>query len=254
MKGFGVFLAKELWEIRRTWRIWVIPGLTIFFAISGPFIALVTPALVESLAGSQPGIVIKVPDPTARDAFGQFLKNLSQIVIIALIITGAGTVSGERSSGTAILVLTKPLSRAAFVVAKVVSQQILLIGSTIVGVVVTVGVTAALFDNLPVGDLIVATAIWLAFALLFAGVMVLCSVLFQARGAAAGAGLGVLFALLILSAWEPIARWTFAGLPGSSAAALAGHWPVVWWPLVTGAVALVAVVAAAAGIFARKEI
>jgi ABC-2 type transport system permease protein len=254
MKGFTVFLAKELWEIRRTWRIWVIPGLTIFFAISGPFIALLTPALVESLAGSQPGIVIQVPDPTARDAFGQFLKNLSQIIMIALVITGAGSVSGERSAGTAILVLTKPLSRAAFILAKVVSQQMLLVGSTIVGVLVTVGVTAALFDQLPVGALIAATAIWLAFALFFAGVMVLCSVLFQARGAAAGAGLGFLFVVLILSAWEPVSRWTFAGLPGASAGALGGRPVFVVWPLVTALVALVAAVAAAVGIFAKKEI
>jgi len=254
MKGFGVFLAKELWEIRRTWRIWVIPGLTIFFAITGPFIALLTPALVESLAGSQPGMVIKVPDPTARDAFGQFLKNLSQVVMIALVITGAGTVSGERSSGTAILVLTKPVSRAAFVVAKVVSQQILLVGSTILGVIVTVAVTAALFDQLPVRDLVAASAIWLAFALLFAGIMVLFSVLFQARGAAAGAGIGTLFVVLILSAWEPVSRWTFAGLPGASAAALGARPVFVVWPLVTALVALVAAVAAAVGIFAKKEI
>lgn len=254
MTGFGVFLGKELLEIRRTWRIWVIPGLAIFFAITGPIIALLTPALMKSLAGSQPGVVITVPDPTARDAFGQFLKNMSQIVVIALVITGAGAVSGERSSGTAILVLTKPLSRRAFVLAKLVSQQLLLVGSTLAGALVTTAVTAALFDQLPVAAFVRAVAIWLAFAMLFIAVMVLCSVLFRSRGAAAGAGLAFLFITLILSAWPVVSEWTFAGLPGASASALAGHEAVLAWPLATGAAGFIGAVVVAIRVFQRHEI
>lgn len=254
MSGFGVFLGKELHEIRRTWRIWVIPGLTIFFAITGPIIALFTPALMESLASDQPGVVLQLPDPTARDALGQFLKNMGQIVMIALVITGAGSVSGERSSGTAILVLTKPLSRAAFVLAKLVSQQLLLVGSTIAGVLVTIAVTALLFDNLPVGDFLCATALWLALAAMFLGVMVLCSVLFSARGAAAGAGLAVMFGVLLLSIWPPLNRWTFVGLTGAASSALAGQRPEVTWPLVTAGFLLVLVTVAAIRVFDRKEL
>lgn len=254
MSGFTVFLGKELHEIRRTWRIWVIPGLTIFFAITGPIIALFTPALMESLASEQPGMVLQLPDPTARDALGQFLKNMGQIVLIALVITGAGSVSGERSSGTAILVLTKPLSRGAFVLAKLVSQELLLIGSTIAGVAVTLGVTALLFDNLPVGDFLRATALWLASAIPFLGVMVLCSVLFRARGAAAGAGLAWLFGALLLSIWPPLNRWTFVGLPGAGNAALVGQRVDVLWPLVTAGALLAVATIAAMRIFERKEL
>ena len=254
MSGFRVFLGKELQEIRRTWRIWVIPGLTIFFAITGPIIALLTPALMESLAGSQPGVVIQLPTPTARDAFGQFLKNLGDIIMIALVIAGAGAVSGERSSGTAILVLTKPLSRSAFVLAKLVSQQVLLVASTLVGSLVTIGVTAALFDNLPIRDFLIATAIWLAWAMTFAGVMVLCSAAFRSRGAAAGMGLAVLFGTLILAIWPPMRQWTFAGLTGASGAALMGKEVAVLWPLITAGLALVLVTLAAVRIFEGKEL
>jgi ABC-2 type transport system permease protein len=254
VSGFGVFLGKELQEIRRTWRIWVIPGLTIFFAITGPVIALLTPVLMESLAGSQPGVVVKLPTPTAREAFGQFLKSMSQIVMIALVITGAGAVSGERSSGTAILVLTKPLSRRSFVLAKLVSQQVLLIASTVVGMAVTIGVTAALFDNLPVRAFVTATGIWLASAMMFLGVMVLCSVAFRARGAAAGAGLAVLFGTLILSIWPPLNRWTFVGLTGASGSALMGREVSVLWPLVTAGIVLVLVTVVAVRVFDGKEL
>ena len=34
MSGFSTFLAKEFTEIRKTWRIWVIPGMLLFFAIT----------------------------------------------------------------------------------------------------------------------------------------------------------------------------------------------------------------------------
>ena len=122
MTGFGAFLWKEFVEIRRTWRIWVIPGMLVFFGVTSPIIAALTPALVRSMAASQPGVVIQIPPPTALDAYGQFLKNLNQFVLIAVIIAGAGVVSGERSSGTAVLALTKPLSRGAFVLAKILSQ------------------------------------------------------------------------------------------------------------------------------------
>ena len=254
MSGFGVFLAKELHEIRRTWRIWVIPGLTIFFAITGPIIALFTPALLASMASEQPGVVLQLPDPTAREALGQFLRNMGQIVMIALVITGAGSVSGERSSGTAILVLTKPLSRGAFVLAKLVSQQVLLIGSTIVGAAVTIGVTALLFDNLPVGDFLRATTLWLASAIPFLGVMVLCSVVFRARGAAAGAGLSWLFGVLLLSIWPPLNRWTFVGLTGASTSALLGQKAEVTWPLITAGLLLVVVTLVAMRAFERKEL
>ena len=47
MSGFSTFLAKEFTEIRKTWRIWVIPGMLLFFAITSPIIADITPALMR---------------------------------------------------------------------------------------------------------------------------------------------------------------------------------------------------------------
>ena len=46
MSGFGAFFGKEFWEIRKTWRIWVLPGMLVFFAISSPILALITPSVV----------------------------------------------------------------------------------------------------------------------------------------------------------------------------------------------------------------
>ena len=54
MTGLVAFLRKELTEIRRTWRLWVIPGMLVFLGLTSPVIAVLTPALVHSMAATQP--------------------------------------------------------------------------------------------------------------------------------------------------------------------------------------------------------
>src|SRR5215218_363700 len=164
MTGFGAFLRKELTEIRRTWRLWVIPGMLVFLGVTSPIVAALTPALIKSVAASQPGVVMRVPTPRALDAYAQFIKNLDQFVLIAVIIAGAGVVSGERASGTAILALTKPLSRGAFVVAKILSQIVLLAVATALGTAVCLGMTAVVFDGGSPTGLVAAVALWLLYA------------------------------------------------------------------------------------------
>jgi len=254
MTGFGAFLRKALTEIRRTWRIWVIPGMLVFFGVTSPIIAALTPKLVQSMATSQPGLVIRIPPPTARDAYVQFIKSLDQLVLIAIIITGAGAVSGERSAGTAILALTKPLSRAAFVVTKILSQTMLLLVATALGTAVCLVVTAVVFDGAGGARLVTAVAIWLVYALLLIVVMTLCSAAFQSRGAAAGAGLGFYFLTLLLSAWGPAARSSFVGLVLATQKALVVESLSLGWPLATAVVAIGAGTVAAVWIFERQEL
>jgi ABC-2 type transport system permease protein len=254
MTGFAAFLRKEFVEIRRTWRLWVIPGLLVFFGVTSPIIAALTPALVESMAAAQPGVVIQLPRPTALDAFGQFLKNLNQFVLIAIVITGAGVVSGERSSGTAILALTKPLSRGAFVVAKILSQCALLVAATALGTAACLGMTVVVFGNADAARLVSVVALWLLSALLLVVVMTLLSAAFRSRGAAAGAGLAFYFLTLLLSAWGPAARYSFIGLVPAVRDALMGETLASGWPVITALAAMGLGALAAVRTFERQEL
>ncbi len=254
MSGFGAFLAKEWLEILRTWRIWVIPGMLLFFAVTSPIMALAMPALLGSLAGSEPGMVIQIPDPTALDAYGQFIKNLSQLVILAVVIAGAGIVSAERSSGTAILVLTKPLSRAAFVLAKLVSHLGLLLIFTTAAAVITLAVTRALFPPIPAAPLFGAVALWLVHAALLVSAMTFFSVVFPSRGAAAGAGLAFIFGTLLLAIWPAASRYTFIGLPGGVGTVVRSAPFAATWPVATAVLTIVAFAVAAVAAFRRQEL
>lgn len=227
MNGYAAFLAKEWMEIRRTWRIWVIPGMLVFFGVTSPILALVTPSLISSLAGSQPGMTITLPPPTPFDAGAQFLKSLNQLVIFALILGGAGSISGERATGTAVLAVTKPVTRSALVMAKLTADFLLLAVSTLAATLLCGVMTVALFGTVTWRPLFTAVGLWLAFAILVTSAMSLFSVRFRSRGAAAGAGLVFFFVTLLAAVWPPAARYSFIGLSSQTGAALAGG-TVAW--------------------------
>ncbi|MBN2847747.1 MAG: ABC transporter permease, partial [Coriobacteriia bacterium] len=208
MRGFGAFLIKELREIARTWRIWVLPGIVLFFAISGPPLAKITPELLGSFVAEQPGVVIEFPDPTYVDAYLQWTKNLQQIVLFAVIIMFGGVISAEKRSGTAALALTKPLSRTAFVLAKFVSQTALLAVTVVVGALATWGLTYAVFAEAPLAPLAEATAAWLALGVMILALMVALSAAIDSQAGAAGLGFLGFIALSVATLWKPATEYS----------------------------------------------
>lgn len=254
MRGFGAFMRKEFAEIIRTWRIWVLPGIVLFFAISGPVIAEFTPELLKSVAADQPGVVFEFPEPSYVDSYLQWTKNLAQIVTFAVIIIFGGIVSAERKSGTAILVLTKPVTRPAFVAAKFVSQAVMLAVTVAVGAVVTWGITAAIFGEAPFAPLAEATGAWLVFGVMFLAVMTLLSVIVNSQAGAAGTGLAVFLVLSILTLWGPALDYSPAGLVNMPTDLVLGEAADTLWPLVTGALLGAGAVIAAAFGFKKAEL
>lgn len=253
MRGFSRFLGKEATEILRTWRIWVLPGAMLFFAITGPILAQVMPQLVKSLASGQQGMTITLPPPTYLDAYAQWIKNLGQTGLFLLIGVSAGVIAGERSSGTAALVLTKPLSRGGFVVAKYLAQGALLVAATTLGTLVTWGLTVALFTKAPPERLVTGTAAWLALALLLLAVVILCSCVMSTLAALA-AGFGAYALLGIATLWGPAVRYSPVGLLGAPAKLLAGEAVDLTWPFATAAGVTLLLVAASVWLFRRVEI
>lgn len=253
MRGFTAFARKEVVEILRTWRIWVLPGMLLFFALTGPVMAKFTPQIVGSLAGDQLG-GLKMPDPVYLDSYAQWIKNLSQIVIFAIIIIYAGIVSSETKSGTAILVLTKPVSRAAFVIAKTLVHSVFLALAVAAGTLLTWGGTAVIFDTARPGPLFAATASWLVFGILFMAVMTLLSVMFGSQAGAAGVGLGVFVLMSIGTLWPVATENTPLALLGQPALMAAGKAGQVAWPIASSLALAVLLVGVAAWSFARKEL
>jgi ABC-2 type transport system permease protein len=254
MRTVVMFARKEVFEILRTWRIYVLPAIMLVFAVTGPLLAKYTPELLTAVAGSQLSS-LHLPAPTVFDAYGQWIKNLSQVAIFALIIIYGGIVSSERRSGTAILVLTKPVSRDAFVIVKAVVHSLYLFLLLIGGTLVTWGVSAIVFGDGPGGALWSSALVWLVLAVFYLCLMTLFSVLIPSAAGAAGAGLGVFVVLSIAGIWEPIADYSPAGLLGRATALAAGtETGSLLWPVTITLLLCVSAVGLAAALFRRQEL
>jgi ABC-2 type transport system permease protein len=257
VRGFLEFARKEMFEIVRTWRIWVLPGMLLFFALSGPLMAKYTPEILKAVGGSDMAALVKaMPKPSYVDAYGQWIKNLTQIGLFAIIIIYGGLISAERKNGTAILVLTKPLSRTAYVVAKAAVHCVFLVLAVGISTVATWSVTRLVFGKAPGAHLWLAVAAWLALAIFFLGVMTLLSSLLGSQAGAAGIGLGVFAALSAAGMWEPLQRFSPAGLIQAPAllAAGKGSGALTVSPIITSVGLAVLLVMAAAEIFRTKEL
>lgn len=254
MKAFGAFMRKELVEIVRTWRIWVLPGIVLFVALTGPPTARFTPQILEAVMPAGTGAVFKLPDPTYLDSYAQWVKNLTQMVTFALVIMWGGLISAERKSGTAVLVLTKPLSRTAFVIAKVLSAALLLVGVTLAGAVLTWALTLAMFGTAPVAQLVAVTVPWLGYALFLLAVMALMSTLLPSQAGAAGVGFGVLIVMSLLGMWPPMVQLTPVGLMAAPGAVLAGRAIPIGVPMATAVLLAALLVGLATRVFERQEL
>ncbi|MEV8180986.1 ABC transporter permease subunit [Specibacter sp. NPDC078692] len=249
-----MFARKEALEILRTWRIYVLPSIMLLLAATGPVLVKYTPQLLAAVGGSQ-FASLQLPEPTAFDSYGQWIKNLSQIVLFALIIIYGGIISSERRSGTAVLVLTKPVSRTAFVIVKTVVHALYLAVLLVAGTLVTWGLTAVVFGEAPGGALWSSTLVWLAMAVTYLCLMTLFSVLIPSGAGAAGAGLGVFVMFSIGAIWKPASDYSPAGLSGRAAQLASGaqaNFP--FWPVMSSLVVSVAAVGLAVVLFRRKEL
>ena len=253
MSGTAVFARKEAMEILRTWRIWVLPGILLFFALTGPLLARFTPEIVGALAADQLG-GFQIPTPTYLDAYAQWVKNLSQIALFALIIIYGGLVSADSRSGTAVLVLTKPVSRRAFVVVKAAVHAVFFAVVLVVGTLLTWGLTAVAFGTAPGSALWSSALVSLVLGELFIAVMTLLSTVIGSNAGAAGAGIGTYALLSIAGIWKPLARYSPAGLGNDATALAAGTATDVLWPVVTSLALMVALVALAAVLYRRKDL
>jgi ABC-2 type transport system permease protein len=255
VNGFVAFVRKEATEILRTWRILVLPGILLFFAITGPVMARFTPEILKAVAG-MPAAAIQalIPDPTYLDAYGQWAKNLSQIGLFALIIVYGGLVSSERKTGTAVLVLTKPVSRTAFIAAKVFVHAAFLTATVTVGTLVTWGGTVLTFGSAPAAPLLDSAFAWLVFGVLFLCLMTLLSVALPSQAGAAGIGIGIYALLAIAGLSETLTLYTPVGLSSAPATLAAGHPFALFWPVLSSIALSVALIAAAAWLFTRQEL
>ncbi len=165
------------------------------WASPGQIITSLTPALISNLGQ---GIKITLPPQTATDALDSYLKNMLQLAPLVFILLTMGCVADERGKGTAVTVLTKPVPRGIFVLAKFCAYELTLALSVILAAAGAYYYTSQLFSTLPFGGfLIVNLALFILMSASLA-FTVLASVFFRNAVAAGGLAFVGYLALLLL--------------------------------------------------------
>jgi ABC-2 type transport system permease protein len=133
-----------------------------------------------------------IPEQTVVDAIAQYVKNIEQFGILLALLLSMGLVAVEKERGTAALMLSKPLGRGNFILAKFLGVAVILLAALLVAALGGYYYTLFLFEALPLGNWLALNGALLLVFLVVAAITLLFSTLFNSQAAAAGAGLGSL--------------------------------------------------------------
>lgn len=118
-RGFANLLRREnntWWRTRRRWvnvLIWLV-------IINGTLLAMLSSSGEETIARE------RTPEQVAAEARTVFVVMTGIFGTIGVVIAMQGTIIDEKKSGTAAWILSKPASRPAFILAKLVANVVAL--------------------------------------------------------------------------------------------------------------------------------
>jgi len=185
---FFAALWKEMLQQWRSKRLIVVLAVFILFGLASPLIANFTPQIISNMEGAEQFAEL-IPEPTAADGVGQYIKNLTQFGFILAILLGMGAVAGEKERGTVAMILSKPMSRWAFILSKFSAQIIVY---TLGFAIATLGAyyyTIVLFGPFAFGDFLIISLLLELWLLTYVAITLLGSTIGKTTGAAAGISL-----------------------------------------------------------------
>ncbi len=138
MNGLIPLLKKELREQLRTYRLVIVGGVFLFFGITTPLLLKYLPEIIK-LAGQN--VPVEIPPPTAAQSLLEYAGTIGQIGVLVAVLVAMGSVANERSRGTAVMTLSKPVTRAAFIGAKWTASSLTFLVSLAAASLVCLGYT-----------------------------------------------------------------------------------------------------------------
>lgn len=243
--GFYNMLRKELgqwWSTRMWWvqtLIWVLilNGVTTIVALT------------------------EYGDPAQKlgETVMTFLPMNIGITAIGAVITAQGLIVGEKELGTVAWIMSKPASRAAFILSKWVAYTI---GFWITGIIIPAlifFIEMQIFfpAQLTLGLFLTGLSLSFLNMLFYLALTLMLGTLFNSRGPVAGIGIGVILTGLLLKGFIPLqilifTPWLLGDISGGLA--LGQPLPSVWWvPMVAVTVWTIAMIVIALWRFGREE-
>ena len=204
-------LWKEMLEQWRSQRLLIVAAVLAAFGLLGPLSARYMPELLGSMPGVPEGLAEILPTPDAAMAVGEYLDNVVQFGVVLALLVPMGAVASEKASGTAGLTLSKPVSRAAFLAAKLAAHAITFAIGVLAAALAGYYYTGVLSTWLPAADFAALNLLVWLYLMVWVSITLMTSTLGRSQLAAAGGAFGILLVLGVLGGWPPLAPW----LPGA---------------------------------------
>ena len=251
---FALAVRKELLYQWRTRRVIVVGAVFVLFGLGSPLLARFTPELLRGLEGVEQFAEL-IPTPTTADALGQYIKNLTQFGFMIAILLGMGAVAGEKSRGTAAIILSKPMPRWAFVLSKFLAQALVYLVALFLAALGAYYYTAILFEPLAFGPFMFGNLLLLVWLLIYAAATLVGSTIARTIGAAAGIGFGLAVLLLLAGSLPRVGALAPSGLVAwAGQLGLASDVVPNGGALVAGLVVIVVCLITAVAVFETQEL
>lgn len=210
MRIFWIQLHKELREQWVTKRLMIVLVVMIGFGLLSPITAKLMPDLIASL-GEQENITIVIGEVTANDAIDQFIQNVTQMVMLLVILMSFSTVVHERENNTMALILTHPIPREVFVLAKFAALAILFALGVAVSAATAFFYTAVLFDAPDIGGFLALVGLLYVYLMVFMALSVLASTVGRSTAGAVALAFGLVVVVLVAGIFTTLAPGELPG-------------------------------------------
>lgn len=242
----------ELLRLVRTHRWTILIGVYIGFAVLGAFSARYMNDILARFAGD---VVVEFPEPRPVDGLVQFIGNVSQLGVLAVVIVASGALAMDARPEAAAFLRTRVERTRILLWPRYTVVTVVAVLSLALGTATTWGLTEVLIGSLPTGPVVIGTllgGLYLAFA-----VAVVAAVAGFTPGATPTVFLSllVLLALPALGLVPPVAVWLPSHLVAAVAGLVEGE-PTSEYLRAAAVTAVVtpALLAAAAARFERREL
>jgi ABC-2 type transport system permease protein len=251
--SFFTEFKKEWLEQRRTKKFLVALIVLVLFGMTSPLLAKLTPQILTMVPGGE-SLIALIPTPTVADAVGQYLKNTGQFGILLALLFSMGAVAAEKEKGTSALVLSKPMPRFVFLMAKFCALALTFTCALVLSGLLGYYYTVVLFGSVPMLPWLEMNGLLLLYLLIYAAITLFFSTLTRTQYIAAGGAFGVLILLSIVGSLPGLGKYVPAGLLENASNLMSGAGIAGWQCLWIGIGLIVIFLMSAWLVFRRQEL
>lgn len=202
-------------ELSRQYKLIWMPLVFLLFGLMEPVTAYYLPDILDAVGDLPEGAIINIPTPSAGEVLLSAIGQFNTIGVLVIILASMGILAGERKSGSAVMVLVKPVPYRAFIYSKWMAASVLVWLSYTIGMLASWYYIHLLFGRIDISSLMQAylvNGVWLSFVVT---VTVFFSGMVKSPGAAGFYTIGLsLFITFISGTFTQIMKWSPGRLSG----------------------------------------